>query len=204
MNEAQKKHYRSFNSSLNASIRRSLESLGAVCGYMVFFSVLIELLHHTGLDRIITAILTPVFAPLGFDNAIIAAFNSGLFEMTLGVKAVSGSAAPLGEQIAAASMVIAWGGFSIQAQVSGMISNTDIKPHIYFICRIAQALLALAATTVWLRIYPTVTSTMAIYKTTSDWVYIIWPMLISLAALLVPFLGGLAAYILGKWLRLIR
>lgn len=111
-------------------------------GFIILFSVLIQLLTAAGLIGWLAQKLGLFLTPLGFSETLLPALASGLIEMTVGTKMASEAAAPLLQQVVAASMILAWSGLSIQAQAASMIAETDIRFYPFVLSRIAHAVLA--------------------------------------------------------------
>ncbi|MGI6678764.1 MAG: sporulation integral membrane protein YlbJ [Dehalobacterium sp.] len=142
MFEAQKKDGRSLGKLLSDAISKSIQSLLTIGGFIVLFAVIIDILGTLGIRYYLEQILALIFYPLHFPDPLIKAFSGGLFEMTLGVKMVGECSASLPLQIIGVSMIMGWGGLSIQAQVMGIISDSDLRFLPFFFTRIAHMLLA--------------------------------------------------------------
>ncbi|MCR6546297.1 sporulation integral membrane protein YlbJ [Dehalobacterium formicoaceticum] len=142
MFEAQKKDGRSLGKLLSDAISKSIQSLLTIGGFIVLFAVIIAVLGTSGIRQYLEIILALIFSPLHFPDPLITALSGGLFEMTLGVKMVGECSAALPLQIIAVSMIMGWGGLSIQAQVMGIISDSDLRFFPFFLTRIAHMLLA--------------------------------------------------------------
>ena len=68
-------------------------------------------------------ILTALQLPGDFDKPLL----SGLFEITLGSKLVSATDAALLQQAVIVSFILGFSGFCVQAQVAGILAETDIR-----------------------------------------------------------------------------
>jgi sporulation integral membrane protein YlbJ len=127
---------------LGNAIKKSLNNLLQIGGFIIFFSVLIELLNLFRFLDLLAVTLTIIFKPLMLDIQLAKGIASGIIEMTIGSKIISEASAPLGFKIAAVSLVLGWAGLSIQAQALSMISDTDISFYPFIITRIIHGLLA--------------------------------------------------------------
>ncbi len=201
MRQAQRQNHSSLPEMTRDAIRRSVQAIVLVCGYMVLFSVLIILLQKTGAEAVMLTVLRPIFSVFSLDPELCSALFSGLFEMTLGVQAAGSSALPLTQKAIAAAAIIAWGGFSIQAQVSGMIAGTDLRPGIYLACRFLQA--ALSALGMWFSLHFLPLPAVALTQTSAapHFLATLAPMLAALTLLLLLFLLGMLAWLTGRLLR---
>lgn len=80
---------------------------------------------------------------MNFPDSLSLPFISGLFEMTLGSKLTSSvENASLLQQTVMTSFILAFNGFSIQAQVASIIAASDIRFMPFFLARIAHGFLA--------------------------------------------------------------
>src|SRR5699024_2611435 len=80
---------------------------------------------------------------------------AGLFEITLGSQMTSQvQGATLVQQAVMTSFILAFSGFSVQAQVASILAPTDIRFKPYFIARIMHGFLAgLITFLIWKPIY---------------------------------------------------
>lgn len=124
------------------AVKKSAQTLSMIGGYIIFFSVLTEILNILGLLNLLAGILMFLLSPLGLDPAIGTAVATGFFEITLGTKLCSEVSTSLSVQLVAASAILGWGGLSIHAQVASIIKDTDIKMHTFIFSRCAHAILA--------------------------------------------------------------
>ena len=159
--------------------------------YMVFFSVLTQILQSSGLTNMMIN-----FFHLPPD--IGRALGLGIWEMTLGIDAMSASTAGLGLKLAVCAALLAWGGFSVQAQVAAMVSDTDISIKTYIASRIAQVAISFSAVFLLLRQWP-LTSLASTIKG-ADSLLTATPFF----AFIGPMLFLLTAAILGRYLMLKR
>jgi sporulation integral membrane protein YlbJ len=139
---AWEKESRPLGKIIGDSVKNAVNSLLAIGGFIILFAVIIKLVTVAGFIDRAAAGLGAVLCPLGFSPEIMPALASGFFEMTIGSKMVSETAAPLLQQVAAVEILLAWSGLSVIAQVAGMISETDIRIIPFVLARMAHAALA--------------------------------------------------------------
>lgn len=125
---------------LSEAVKNSVNSLLMVGGFIILFSVIINLLIISGFIDTISHFLLLIFSPLGIDKSLASPIASGLFEITIGSKLITASKALMYQKIIASSGIIAWGGFSIHAQVASMISNTDLSMKTYIASKLFHGL----------------------------------------------------------------
>lgn len=127
---------------LGDAVVQSVQTLLMIGGFIIFFSVINRLLTVTYISGWAAKIAGTVFPLLSLDEDLSEPFISGLFEMTIGIQGISEKAAPLLDQAVVASFLLAFGGFSIQAQVSSILARSDIRFLPFFCARLLQGILA--------------------------------------------------------------
>jgi sporulation integral membrane protein YlbJ len=116
------------------AIKNSVLLLLNIGGFIIFFSVIINLLIDVGFINYLSGIIYIFVSPIGMQKDIISSLLSGFFEITTGTNIVSqASGASLISKLTAASMVIGWAGLSVHSQVLSIINKTDIsiKPYLF-------------------------------------------------------------------------
>ncbi|WP_246277200.1 sporulation integral membrane protein YlbJ [Neobacillus endophyticus] len=140
---------------LGDAVNSSIQTLLMVGGFIILFSVLNKLLYHLHITAILAKAVKVFFSSIGLSGALSVPFISGLFEMTLGSQLTSAiQHAALLEKAIVTSFILAFGGFSIQAQAASILAQTDIRFKPFFIARIFQGLFASLFTVVfWVPMY---------------------------------------------------
>ena len=120
---------------LNTSISNGIETIVAIGGYIVFFSILYTLLSKT---QVISFLSKPLCI-IGMDQNTSKGVISGLLEITNGCSIISKSSSNILPFI---SMIIAWGGFSIHAQSMSFIAKTDLSAKKYIFAKFVHSIIA--------------------------------------------------------------
>ncbi|HET7580934.1 MAG TPA: sporulation integral membrane protein YlbJ [Bacillales bacterium] len=127
---------------LGDAVHSSVSTLMMIGGFIILFSVIIKVLSilrvTNGASLIFAAILTQLHIPPQLSQALV----SGLFEITLGSQTASQLQSPLVFKIVITSFILAFNGFSVQAQVASILADTDISFKPYFIARLLQGIFA--------------------------------------------------------------
>lgn len=138
---------RTFGKLLGDSVISSVQTLMLIGGYMMIFSVIINVVtiaRLTDVIRLVTAVL-PDSLQIGTDLA--PQWVKGLFEIHLGAYAFSqGQDIPLLWQMSLLSGFLAWGGLSAHAQVAGLQQKTDVRYGSFLLSRLLHAALAFLCT----------------------------------------------------------
>ncbi|HJV15835.1 MAG TPA: sporulation integral membrane protein YlbJ [Bacillales bacterium] len=128
---------------LGDAVTSSIQTLLMIGGFIILFSVINKLLYHLQITAMLAKGVEVILSSLSFSKVLSIPFISGLFEITLGSKLTSQvHDAPLLQQIMMTSFILAFGGFSVQAQVASILATTDIRFQPFFIARIMQGLFA--------------------------------------------------------------
>ncbi|WP_168198263.1 sporulation integral membrane protein YlbJ [Crassaminicella thermophila] len=132
-----------FGALLGTSVKNSMETLFIIGGFIILFSVIIQLLTIIGLIDIFSNYIQKYLYIFHLDASICRAIVSGIFEITMGCKLLSEiSNISFIQQAVLATMIISWSGFSIHAQASSLLSKTDISTGIYIFSKFLHAILS--------------------------------------------------------------
>jgi len=142
MRKAFKANPRPFAGMLSDAITSSVNKLLVIGGFVIIFSVIIKVSALIGLTSLITGVIGFIAIPLGFTKSAVQSLSSGFFEITLGTKAASEAAAPLIQRVVATSVILGWSGVSVLAQVSAMISKSDLRMGLFVLSRFLHSALA--------------------------------------------------------------
>jgi sporulation integral membrane protein YlbJ len=131
---------------LGDAVNDSMKTLLMICGFIIFFAVLVRVLTEIGFITVLAYPLQGLFQLIGLDPHLIGATLSGLFEIDIGSAQASKVAAPAVQQYMIVSAIIAWSGLSVFAQVASVLTGTDIRMTPYVIARLLHAVLAAVVT----------------------------------------------------------
>lgn len=128
---------------LGDAVTSSIQTLLMIGGFIILFSVINKLLFHLHITVFLAEFLEVILGMLGMTNMLSLPFISGLFEITLGSQMTSQvQDATLMHQAIITSFILAFSGFSVQAQVASILAQTDIRFQPFFFARIAQGFFA--------------------------------------------------------------
>lgn len=129
---------RSFGRLLGDSVYESIQRLLLIGGYMIFFSVLLEILMLSGLGGIFVQAIDGMLSAVGISSQPGGALLRGLFEQHLGAYAINNSMLDVWS-LAAVSAILGWSGLCLHAQVKAATSGTDIRYYPFFLSRLIHA-----------------------------------------------------------------
>jgi sporulation integral membrane protein YlbJ len=128
---------------MGEAIKKSIDTLLLICGYIVFFSVLISILSQTGISSAFAEIVEKFLKIFRFDPAQSKYIVEGMLEITNGINSISIlNKTPYLERLTIISFILGFGGFSVHMQVSSIISNSDISIKPYLFGKLLQGIFA--------------------------------------------------------------
>lgn len=124
--------------ALVASVKQAVGSILNVCGFVIFFYVLVSLFDVGGMRSLLCAKLSMI---LGLSPQFIMAFLSGILELGSGASAMVGlKSTPINLALAAA--MLGWGGLSVHFQTMAVLSDSKIKGSLHLAGRLSCAIIA--------------------------------------------------------------
>lgn len=125
------------------AIMSSVHTLLMVGGFIILFSVLNKLLYHLNITALLSESMKAALTLLQLPESLSLPLISGLFEITLGTKLASEAKdASLMHQTIIASMILAFSGLSVHAQVASILAQTDIRYKPFFVSRVLHAFIS--------------------------------------------------------------
>ena len=119
---------------MSNAIQNSISTLLLICGYMIFFSVLINILNSINISLYFSKIIECILNILNFPKEISISIIKGLLEVTGGISELSSfQNIDYIKLLPCIAFVLGFGGFSVCMQVNSILANTDlsIKPYIF-------------------------------------------------------------------------
>jgi len=133
---------RAFGQLLGDAVKNSVNTLLMIGGFIILFSVVIQVLRAVGLVDLVASGVRYVTVLAGLDPALTPGLIAGFFEISIGNQVVSQAAAPLVDRVVAASAITAWSGISVVGQVAAIVQGTRIRLYPYVLSRVVHAVLA--------------------------------------------------------------
>jgi sporulation integral membrane protein YlbJ len=131
--------------ALGVSIKKTVDTLWAVGGYIVLFSVISSLLKRYNLLMPAASLAAPLLRLIGLEPALAQPLAIGMIEMTNGCSAVAAAAAALANRCDAIAVLVSFGGFCIQAQSMLFLSEVGLSAWKFVLSKAVQAAVAFAA-----------------------------------------------------------
>ncbi len=130
---------KSFSLLLTNGVKSSVITILNICGFILFFGVVIEILKASMIISDIARFVCVIMPFLDFD--VVYPMLIGIIEMTTGVNECV-MLLPLPIALIIIEMLISFGGFSVYFQVSSLINREDFSLAPYFFGKVATSLLS--------------------------------------------------------------
>jgi sporulation integral membrane protein YlbJ len=128
---------------LGSAIKNSLNNILAIAGFVIIFSVLTRMLSVWGIMDGLAIMLSYIFKSFCLPYPVAYGLGMGMFEITLGTRTVVlASQAELLYKLLAVSIILAFSGFSIIAQVMSIMAGTPVRLSFYMLSRLIQIILS--------------------------------------------------------------
>lgn len=124
---------------LSDAIKTSINNLLAIAGFIIIFSVLTRMLSTWGLMHYIAILWSQLLFFLKLSYEAACGIAMGMFEITIGSQAIaSAGGVDILHQLLAVSLLLAFSGFSIIAQVMGVLAGMPVRLSFYLKARLLQ------------------------------------------------------------------
>lgn len=133
---------RPFGRVVNEAISESVSTLFMIMSFIVLFAVTLRVLTETHILTVVSTPLDWIFRLIGLSPNLVSAAVQGIFEIDLGASAAAQAQAPLIQQLAVVSAIVAWSGLSVHGQVASVLADTDISMKPYMLARLLHAVYA--------------------------------------------------------------
>jgi sporulation integral membrane protein YlbJ len=135
------KGYRNLGKLMGDSVKESFNTILIVGGFIILYSVVIEILSISNVIAYISNVFTFVL-PTG-NTPIFKGLLSGIIEITNGCQIISTiENTSMITKLMMVSFIIGWSGLSIHSQVASIVNKTDINMKIYILAKLFHGLLA--------------------------------------------------------------
>lgn len=133
----------SFGHIMGNAVKESVDTILLVGGFIILFSVVVNILNQIGLVNLITSIIHTIPHFFSINPSVINSVTTGFFEITLGCKMLSEVyCISLQTRLSIVAFIISWSGFPVHAQTLSIIRDTGIKTSIYLLSKFAHGIFA--------------------------------------------------------------
>ena len=132
-------HSLPFSTAFTSAVQNGMDTIVYVGGYIIFFSVISNLLAHSNLYSTLTQIAGDL---IGVNPTFIHSFLLGSLEFSSGSARLTSLLPLTPSLLALLSAVIAFGGFCVCFQSQHVLQGTNLSLKPYFYSKLLQSLLA--------------------------------------------------------------
>lgn len=123
-------------------IKNSIFTILAIGGFIIFFSVLINIIVVSGIAGSIGTVGAVFLSKYGLDSKTIEGLVCGIFEITTGANLINLAPAGLKIKLCCTSLIIGWAGLSVHTQVISIVHSSDISIKPYIIGKAIQGVIS--------------------------------------------------------------
>lgn len=131
-----------FTPAFTGSVSGAFNGVLGICGFVIFFTVIIQLLFLSGVIPALSACIGFLFSPLGMDPAWAQRLLTGLIELSSGVSSLQGAA--MSGSLSMAAFMLGWAGLSVHCQVLSFIGGSGLSVRSYIWGKLLHGLLSAA------------------------------------------------------------
>ena len=124
--------------ALAASVKNSVAATLNICGFVIFFTVLVGVLDALGLFGAAAGTLSTT---LGLELHWVRSLLTGALELGSGIGSMAGLP-PTPWNLALCAFILGWGGLSVHCQTLSLTVGTDIRCTRHFFGRLLHGLLS--------------------------------------------------------------
>lgn len=118
---------------LGDSVSESVSLTGYVCGFVIFFAVVLEIIKQSGVVLLVSQY---------FENKrLVSGILYGMCEMTNGISSLSSLNVGVG-QLSAISFVLGFGGISVMLQVYGIVKKYNFSFGLFVCAKLLQGIVS--------------------------------------------------------------
>jgi len=139
-------------SAFTHAVTRSVSSLLNICGFILFFTVMLRILSVSGILSALAASLSLLLSPAGLSPQWGERLLTGLLEVSSGVTSLTFG--NLHGRLSMAAFMLGWAGLSVHCQVLAFLTDSGLSSRTYLLGKILHGLFSASLTTILIRIVP--------------------------------------------------
>ena len=146
-------HTGRLTAAFTGSVKNAFLSTLNICAFVVFFTVVIQLLIRSGLLPGLAGLLGTLLAPFGLTPEWAQRLLTGALELSTGVTTLMGDGSLSGRLVAAAFM-LGWAGISVHCQVLSFLGGSGLSAGTYLAGKLLHGGLSALFTAALVRLFP--------------------------------------------------
>jgi sporulation integral membrane protein YlbJ len=141
------------SAAFTGSVKSAFLSALNICAFVVFFTVVIQMLTVSGALPALAGALSAVLSPFGLTQAWSRRLLTGLLEISSGVWSLAGEGALAG-RLPMAAFMLGWAGLSVHSQVLSFLGDSGLSTRTYLVGKLLHGGLSALLTAVLVRLLP--------------------------------------------------
>ena len=121
---------RRFTAVFTGAVKNSFQSTLNICAFVIFFTVVLQMLVTTGVLPGTARLLGLLLSPLGLTEEWARRLLTGLVEISSGVWTLAGEGTFRG-RLTMAAFLLGWAGLSVHCQVLSFLGDSGLSPRTY-------------------------------------------------------------------------
>jgi len=142
-----------FSTAFTGAVTGAMSSVLNISAFVLLFSIVTRLLTCSGALPALVRLLTAALAPLEVQSGWVAAWLTGLLELSGGIWALS-ELSSLSASVTLAGFMLGWAGLSIHCQTLSFLGGLGLSCRSYFLGKLLHGLISAALLQVFLRWMP--------------------------------------------------
>lgn len=135
--------------AFTGAVTRSLQNTLNICAFVIFFSVVLQLLTAYG----VLGALAGLLSHFGFEEVWARRLVAGLLELSSGVSSLSGGGG-FAQLASMAAFMLGWAGLSVHCQVLAYLMDSGLSARTYLAGKLCHGLFAAGLTWLLARFIP--------------------------------------------------
>ena len=144
---------RRFTPAFTGAVKNAFLSTLNICAFVIFFTVVLQMLVSSGFLPALAQVLGTVLAPLGMTAEWARRLLTGLVEISSGVWTLSGEGT-LSGRLTMAAFILGWAGISVHCQVLSFLGDSGLSAWTYLVGKLLHGGLAALFTAALVRVVP--------------------------------------------------
>ncbi|MDR3309840.1 MAG: sporulation protein [Oscillospiraceae bacterium] len=133
-----------FLPAFSESVGTAFTSTLNICGFVIFFTVLIKLLFISGALPWAARLVGELLAPFGMTAPWAERMLTGVIEISSGVWTLRGAEGQIASSVAMAAFMLGWAGLSVHSQVLSFIGESGLSVRTYIAGKLLQGAVSAA------------------------------------------------------------
>jgi hypothetical protein len=136
------------------AVEKAMMLMLRVGGYVILFSVIMQMLSVTGVLGLLTTIYSPLAKLIGVNPGGVSAMILGGLEMTAGCAKVAAAGLPLSIGLPILASVIAFSGLCVHMQTHAICAAVNLKPKGFGLAKMLHGTLSSLLCALALQLFP--------------------------------------------------